>query len=450
MPEKFDLVVIGVGMAGLNAAKKCANGGLSVAVVDERPYGGTCALRGCDPKKMLRRAAEVVEAARLMGGKGVGDTPRIEWADLMAHKRSFTDPVPGKMESALDEAGVITLHGTARFIGPTALRIAEREVEAGKVLIATGQRPRSLDVPGAEHLTDSTEFLELEELPRRILFVGGGYVSMEFAHIAARAGASVTVADRGQRPLKAFDPDLVHRLVESSKKAGIDFVFGASLAKIERRGGSLFATLDWDEGSIEIEADLVVNGAGRVPEIGHLNLEAANVAHADSGITVTEHLRSTTNQKFYAAGDCAATGGPPLTPVAVHEGAVAASNILKGDHRTPDYAGVPSVAFTLPEIVRIGVSEEDARRSGRDVNVRFNETSGWYSNQRIGAKVGATKLIVDKATDELLGVHLLGYGQAEVANLFGLAMRSGLKATDLQRMQSAYPTHGSDLSSMLS
>lgn len=450
MPEKFDLVVIGVGMAGLNAAKKCAKAGLSVAVVDERPYGGTCALRGCDPKKMLRRGAEVVEAGRLMAGKGVVDAPSIAWADLLAHKRSFTDPVPEKMESGLDDTGVVTLHGVARFVGPTALQVGEREVEAAKVLIATGQRPRSLDVPGAEHLTDSTEFLELEELPRRILFVGGGYVSMEFAHIAARAGASVTVADRGERPLKAFDPDLVDRLVESSKEAGIDFAFGASLTKVERRAGGLVATLDRDGGSIENEADLIVNGAGRVPEIGHLNLAAADVAHEDGGIAVTEHLRSATNPNVYAAGDCAATDGPPLTPVAVHEGAVAASNILKGDHRTADYAGVPSVAFTLPEIVRIGMSEEDARRSDPDVEVRFNETAGWYSNQRIGAKVGATKVLVDKATDELLGAHLFGYGQAEVANLFGLAMRSGLKATDLRRMQSAYPTHGSDISSMLS
>lgn len=445
----FDLVVIGVGMSGLNAAKKCAKGGLCVAVVDERPYGGTCALRGCDPKKMLRRGAEIVEAARLMAGKGVGDAPPIDWAELMAHKRSFTDPLPGKMESGLDEAGVTTLHGAARFVGPTTLRIGEREVEAGKVLIATGQRPRTLDVPGAEHLTNSTEFLKLEELPRRILFVGGGYVSMEFAHIAARAGASVTVADRGKRPLKAFDPDLVDQLVDSSREAGIDFTFGASLARIERRGGALVAALDRDEGSVTIEADLIVNGAGRVPEIGHLNLEAANIAYGGSGIAVTEHMRSTTNGKVYAAGDCAATDGPPLTPVAVQEGAVAASNILKGDHRTADYISVPSVAFTLPEIVRVGMSEEKARRSERDVEVRFNDTSSWYSNLRIGAQVGATKVIVDKSTDELLGVHLLGYGQAEVANLFGLAMRSGLKAADLRRMQSAYPTHGSDVSSML-
>ena len=272
---------------------------------------------------------------------------------------------------------------------------------------------------------------------------------MEFAHIAARAGASVTVADRGARPLKAFDPDLVNLLVASSRGAGIDFAFGASLARIERRGTDLVATLTRDGSSDEIKADLIVNGAGRVAEIGHLGLDWAEIAHDEDGIAVTEHLRSVTNPSVYAAGDCAATDGPPLTPVAVHEGAVAASNILKGDHRTADYTGVPSVAFTLPEIVRIGMSEKEARESGRDVNVLFNDTSGWYSNQRIGAKAGATKVIVDEASGELLGVHLFGYGQAEVANLFGLAMRTGLKVSDLKRMQSAYPTHGSDVSSML-
>lgn len=205
----FDLVVIGVGMAGLNAAKKCAARGLSVAVVDERLYGGTCALRGCDPKKMLRRGAEVVEAARLMSGRGVEDCPTIDWAALMAHKRSFTDPVPDKMETGLEKAGVATLHSAARFTGPTTLRVGERTIDAGKVLIATGQRPRTLDVPGGEHLTDSTAFLELEQLPRRILFVGAGHVSMEFAHIAARAGApprpGLRRADARRLPARSAD-----------------------------------------------------------------------------------------------------------------------------------------------------------------------------------------------------------------------------------------------------
>ena len=245
MTQKFDLVVLGVGMAGLTAANRCRREGWSVAVVDPRPYGGTCALRGCDPKKMLRRGAEIVDAARLMAGKGVyeGDL-RIDWAELMAHKRSFTDAVPDKIESGLDEKGIVTRHGPARFTGERTLDVEGETIDARHILIATGQRPRDLGVPGAELVTDSTAFLELDTLPRRILFVGGGYVSMEFAHIAARAGADVTIADRGNRPLKAFDADLVDDLVTHSRSIGIGFEMGAALVAVARQGDALAATLE--------------------------------------------------------------------------------------------------------------------------------------------------------------------------------------------------------------
>ena len=441
MSDRYDLVVLGVGMAGLVAANRCAREGWSVAVVDPRPYGGTCALRGCDPKKMLRRGAEVVEAARMMRGNGVDADTRIDWSALMAHKRSFTDAVPGRIEGGLDSRGVATLHGAARFTGPGTLDVDGRAIEASHVLIATGQRPRDLGVPGAELATDSTGFLELDELPGRIVFVGGGYVSMEFAHIAARAGAEVTVVDRGGRPLKFFDPGLVDDLVAHGRDHGVGFEANASLVAIERANDGLSATFERDGRRFELDADLVVHGAGRVPEIDGLDLDAANVAHSARGVSVTAHLRSTTNERVFAAGDVADTDGPPLTPVAVHEGKVAASNMIRGDRMTPDYRGVPSVAFTLPEIVRIGMSEAEARESDRTVRVTDTDTSGWYSNRRIGAAIGRAKVIVD----EVVGVHLLGHHYAEAANLFGLAMRSGLKARDLKRMISAYPTIGSDV-----
>lgn len=449
MTERYDLVVLGVGMAGLTAANRCAREGWSVAVVDSRPYGGTCALRGCDPKKMLRRGAEIMDAARMMAGKGVsGDGPAIDWSELMAHKRSFTDAVPDKMESGLVDKGVTTLHGPARFTGRATLDVDGRALEAGHVLIATGQRPRDLGVPGAALVTDSTGFLELDELPRRIVFVGGGYVSMEFAHIAARAGADVTVVDRGARPLRFFDPDLVDALVAHGRDIGIGYESNAALVDVERTDGGLRAVLERDGERFTIDADLMVHGAGRVPETDALDLEVAEVAHSDRGVTVTDHLRSPTNDRVFAAGDVADTAGPPLTPVAVHEAKVAASNMIRGDHQTPDYRGVPSVAFTLPEIVRIGMSEREARERG-GVRVTDTDTSGWYSNRRIGASLGRTKVIVDERSDEVLGVHLLGHHYAEAANLFGLAMRSGLKARSLKRMISAYPTIGSDVGSMV-
>ncbi|MGK2870165.1 MAG: FAD-dependent oxidoreductase [Mycobacterium sp.] len=215
MNEQFDLIVIGAGMAGVAAANKCAAQGWKVAIVDSLPYGGTCALRGCDPKKILRRGAEVIDSARLMRGKGIDDADlSINWADLMKHKHGFTDPVPQNMEDGLSSHGVTTLHGRARFTGPRQLEIEDTAYDADRFLVATGARPRPLDFPGHEHLIDSTDFLDLGELPSRILFVGGGFISFEFAHIAARVGSSPVIVDRGERPLKGFDPDLVELLVD--------------------------------------------------------------------------------------------------------------------------------------------------------------------------------------------------------------------------------------------
>ena len=218
-----DLIVIGAGMAGVTAARKCAQASWDVGIVDALPYGGTCALRGCDPKKMLRRGAEVIDAARLMVGKGIDpDGLKINWADLMAHKRTFTDAVPEKMESGLAGVGVDTLHGQVRFVDERTLETSEgTRIEARHFLIATGSKPRQLEFPGAQLVADSTDFLELEDLPDRIVFIGGGYVSFEFAHIAARAGADVTIVDRGDRPLKNFDPDLVQLLLDRTRKLGI-------------------------------------------------------------------------------------------------------------------------------------------------------------------------------------------------------------------------------------
>ncbi len=223
MSNPHDLIVVGAGMAGVAAANKCASAGWRVAIVDELPYGGTCALRGCDPKKILRRGAEIIDSARLMRSKGVdSDGLSMNWADLMKHKRGFTDPVPQNMEDELRHNGVETLHGTARFTAPDMLDIDGTSYGAHHFMIATGARPKPMDFPGAEHLIDSTDFLDLDELPGRILFIGGGFISFEFAHIVARAGSQPVIIDRGSRPLKGFDPDLVELLITRSLDVGID------------------------------------------------------------------------------------------------------------------------------------------------------------------------------------------------------------------------------------
>ena len=340
----YDLIVIGAGMAGVNAANKCGAAGWRVAIVDELPYGGTCALRGCDPKKILRRGAEIIDAVRLFDDKGIDPGGvAINWSDLMAHKRGFTDPVPKSMERGLAGNGVETLHGTATFTSPTALAIDGEATSADRYLIAAGARPRPLDFPGSEHLVDSTDFLELETLPSRILFVGGGFVSFEFAHIAARAGATVTVVDRGGRPLKGFDPDLVDQLVDRSQHTGIDVRTHAAISSVHKTSSGYDVTLDHDGNEEHLEVDLVVHGAGRVPALDSLDLDTANIDVEPRGIAVEPHLRSTTNPAVWAAGDSADTPGMPLTPVAVFEGKVAASNMLEDETTTPDYDGVATV-----------------------------------------------------------------------------------------------------------
>jgi glutathione reductase (NADPH) len=450
MTDTYDLIVVGAGMAGAAAANKCASAGWKVAIVDELPYGGTCALRGCDPKKILRRGAEIINSARLMAGKGIdANDLAINWADLMEHKRGFTDPVPQNMEAGLTGNGVETLHGTARFEAEHRLVIDDVAYESAHFLIATGARPRPLDFPGHEHLIDSTDFLELEDLPRRVLFVGGGFVSFEFAHIAARAGARPVIIDRNVRPLKGFDPDLVDLLVARGADAGIEVHPETTITGIEPVGSGYRVTLDTAGTRAEIDTDLVVHGAGRVPQLSRLALDAANVAHTTAGVTVAGHLQSTTNPAVYAAGDSADTAGMPLTPVAVFEGKVAASNMLNGTATVPDYAGVPTAVFTIPELVRVGLLEDEAAAAGIDVDVRYTDTSGWYSNYRIAETTAATKILVDTANDTVVGAHMLGPEYGELINFFSLAIKLGLTTRQLKSMTTAYPTVGSDLGSML-
>lgn len=450
MADPYDLIVIGAGMAGVNAANKCGAAGWRVAIVDELPYGGTCALRGCDPKKILRRGAEIIDAARLLQGRGIdpGDLA-INWADLMDHKRGFTDPVPDNLERGLGTNGVETLHGTATFTGPRELEIDGLPVRSQRFLIATGARPRPLDFPGAEHLIDSTGFLHLDALPGRVLFVGGGFVSMEFAHIAARTGATVTVIDRNQRPLTAFDPDLVDLLVERSTEVGIDIRTRTSVRSVEPRSNGYRVTVEHDGTESSIEVDLVIHGAGRVPELSRFGLDAAGVETGPKGITVAPHLQSTTNAAVWAAGDSADTPGMPLTPVAVSEGKVAASNMLKDTTTAPDYNGVATVVYTIPELARVGMLEADARQTDIDLDVRYRDTSRWFSNYRIGEQTAATKILIDRDTDTIVGAHMFGPEYGELINFLALAIKLGLTTRQLKSMTASYPSVGSDLGSML-
>ncbi len=450
MTNKFDVIAIGTGSAASGVASHCREAGWQVAIVDSRPFGGTCALRGCDPKKVLVGAAEAVDWTRRMKGRGIQAARlEIDWPELMRFKRTFTEPVPKRREDGFAKAGITAFHGRARFAGPTTVHVGKEILEGRYVVIAAGAIPADLEIPGAEHLTTSDRFLELDEIPRKILFIGGGYIAFEFAHVAARAGSQVTVLHRGPRPLALFDPDLVDRLVERTRELGIDVRLGTEAIGIEKSSAQFIVQALSNGETGGFQTDMVVHAAGRVPEIDDLNLDTAGIEWEKRGVRVNEFLQSVSIPTVYAAGDAAASGGPPLAPVASYEGLIVAANLLKGNHRRPDYLGVPSVVFTIPQLSAVGLSERGAREQNLKFRVKHEMTSNWYSSRRVAETYSGYKVLVDEDTDRILGAHILGSDAGEVINLFALAIRSGMRATDLQHMLFAYPTSGSNVTRML-
>lgn len=359
----YDLLIIGSGTAAMVAAMRVRNAGWNVAVMDEKPFGGTCALRGCDPKKMLVAGAEVVDAARRMKGNGIVGDVHIDWSDLIAFKRTFTDPVPEKHESRYEEKGIATFHGTTHFTAPNSLSAAGTELHARHVLIASGAEPMPLGLPGEEYLIDNEGFLAMQSLPRRIVLVGGGYIAAEFSHIAARAGAQVMVLQRGPRMLPQFEPELVGWLMDSFQAIGVAVRTNTTVTAIERNGDAFTVRAEANGEEVTVVADLVVHAAGRTPALNRLDLSAANVEVERGRLKLNQYLQSVSNPAVYAAGD-AAQSGPPLTPVSSHDAKVVAANLIDGNHRRPDYRGVPSVAFSLPPIASVGMGEEQAREAG--------------------------------------------------------------------------------------
>ena len=450
MARTFDVIAIGTGSAASAVVSRCRDAGWQVAIVDSRPFGGTCALRGCDPKKVLVGAAEAVDWIRRMKGKGIqADQLRIDWPELMHFKRSFTEPIPKRREDGFAKAGIAAFHGRAHFVGPTTVQVGEETLEGRYVVIAAGMVPADLEISGTEHLTTSDQFLELNELPRRILFIGGGYIAFEFAHVAARAGSQVTVLHRGPRPLPLFDPDLVDQLVEQTRELGVDVHLGTEAIGIEKSSGELIVRALASEERSAFQTEMVVHAAGRVPEIKDLNLDGVGIECAKRGVRVNEFLQSVSISTVYAAGDAAASGGAPLAPVASYEGQIVAANLLKGNHQKPNYLGIPSVVFTIPPLAAVGLSERGAREQNLKFSVKKEMTSTWYSSRRVAETYSGYKVLVEEGTDRILGAHILGSEAGEVINLFALAIRSGMRATDLKHMLFAYPTSGSNMTRML-
>jgi glutathione reductase (NADPH) len=379
---------------------------------------------------------------------GVTGEARIDWRELMMFKRSFTDAKPRSLERDFAENGINAFHGVARFTGRDVIVADGRELKARYILIAAGARPVPLDIPGQEHAVTSEEFLELDRLPARIVLVGGGYIAAEFSHLAARAGVDVTVLQRAEQMLPAFDPDLVSWLMVKFDELGIDVRTRTTVQRIDKTADGFVVRASMNGQGQDVAADLVVHAAGREPDLAALDLAAGGVATENGRVKLNEFLQSVSNPKVYAAGD-AASRGPPLTPVSGHDGKVVAQNLLDGNRHRPDYRGVPTVAFTIPPIAAVGLTEAEARAKGFKFQIHAENAFDWYTARRLNESVYGFKTLIEEGTDRILGAHLVGPHAEEVINLFGLAIRHGLTTRDLKTTMCAYPTGASDIGYML-
>jgi glutathione reductase (NADPH) len=447
MSDKYDAIVLGSGPAGGQVAGILNRAGKSVALAESYGFGGTCPLRGCEPKKLLVEHSFIVARSRDMAEHGLDGKLKIDWPRLMQFNRSFVDPVSDRVETYFNMKGVDTYFGPARFTGPTTVVVDDDEIEGENVIIATGAMPRPLDFEGADLVSLSDDFLEMTAMPKRIVFVGGGFISFELGHLAARVGAEVTILEVADRPLTPFDADMVKLLVAAGDDLGIKLITNSPVQKVEKQGNEFIVTAG-DKTTTTYAADMVIHGAGRVPAIDALYLEKAGVDKGRRGIAVNEYMQSTSNPKVYAAGDCADTP-LPLTPVASMEADVAAHNVLHGNEQKVDHNGIPASVFTYPVLASLGLREDQARDQGIDYTTIFKETADWSEHQRIGLKHAGFKLLIDEKNDRLVGAHILGERSEEIINVLAMSMRLNLTLSQIKSMVWSYPTMIYTLGSIL-
>ncbi len=442
----YDLIVIGSGAAAQTVVYACADAGLDVALIEERAFGGTCALRGCVPKKILVGAAEAVDRMKKLSGKGPSDEKlRIDWSDLISFKKTFTDSTPESVEKSLRDADVDVFKGHGSFVDTQTVKINDQHISSKHFFIATGAKPRPLHIKGGEYVQTSDDFFNLKQLPQSIIFIGGGYISFELAHIAARAGAKVTILHRSAQPLGQFDADLVNTLIDASEDLGIRLLTNKPVHAVEKTNDEFQVIAG--KNNEKVKADMMMHGAGRIPHIDHLSLDDAQVIWSKRGITVNESMQSVSNPRVFAAGDVAANG-LPLTPVAGAEGKIVRDNLIGKPHQYKTRV-IPSTLFTIPPLSSVGLTEEKAKKHGLSFQVNAQDTSSWYTSRRIGLKQSGYKILIDKKTDQILGAHLLGHHAEEVINVFALAMQQKIPRSDLKEMIWSYPTSTYDINYML-
>ena len=442
-----DLFVIGAGSGGVRAARIAAGYGARVKVAEAFRVGGTCVIRGCVPKKLYVYASRFADDFADAPGFGwtLPHAPTFDWPTLVARKEAEITRLSGLYAANLARAGVEIVEKRAVVSGPHEVTLAGgARVGAGKILIATGGAPHRFPIfPGVEHAITSDEVFDLPALPRAMAIVGGGYVAVEFASLFARLGVRVTMAMRAPKPLRGFDEDLRDGLVAALERAGVVLRCGHLPQRLEKTGDGLRATLS--DGA-EYDVDAVLLATGRTPATHGLGLENAGVALDRNDAVIVDEFSRTNIPSIYAVGDV--TNRVNLTPVAIREGHAFADTVFGGKSVSVDHETIPTAVFTTPELGTVGISEQAALKScdGLDVyKTSFRPMRATLSGRDDRVTM---KILVDAANDRVVGVHILGEGAGEMAQLLGIALKMGATKADFDATMAVHPTAAEELVTM--
>lgn len=439
----FDLFTIGAGSGGVRASRVAAAHGAKVAVAEEHKVGGTCVIRGCVPKKMLvygAHFAEDLDDARHFGWD-VGECT-FSWQRLRDSVLSDVDRLSGLYTETLENHDVKLFHERAEITGPHELTLASgQKVTAKTILIATGARPHVPDFAGCEHTISSNEAFHLDELPKRAIILGGGYIANEFAGIFNEFGSKVCIVNRSGELLRSYDQGLRDRLLQISLMKGIDFHFDTTVKSIIKRDdGSLMVALN---GAEDMEVDLVLAATGRVPNIEGLGLENAGVETGDKGEIMVNEYSKTSAEHIYAVGDV--TDRVQLTPIAIREGQAFADTVFGGEPKTVDHSCIPSAVFSHPPIAAVGMTESEARTKLGDVKVYQSDFRAMKNVVANRNERSLYKMVCDANSGRIVGIHMIGPEAPEIMQAAAVAVKVGLTKADFDDTVAIHPTMAEEL-----
>lgn len=441
----YDLFTIGAGSGGVRASRMAAQKGAKVAVCEEDRVGGTCVLRGCVPKKLLVYASEYAGQFDDSRGFGwsVGET-KIDWPQLIATKNKELDRLNGIYNNILSNNGVETIMGRGTLIDAHTVEVAGKRYTAKNILIAVGGWPALPAIPGIEHAITSNEALDLPDLPKRIVIVGGGYIAVEFAGIFAGLGVEVTEIIRADKLLRGFDEDLRTHLAPEMEKRGIKILTHTNITAIEKHADGL--TLQLDNGT-QLETDAVMYATGRKPKIDGLGLENAGVAVNKGGAIMVNETYQTNIDSIYAVGDV--TDRVCLTPVALAEGMALVNNLFTdGAVSAVDYENIPSAVFSQPPLGTVGLTEEEAKAKYGKVDVYTSNFKALKHTLSGRDERTFMKLIVEPESDKVIGVHMMGPDAAEIMQGIGIALKCGATKAQFDATIGIHPSAAEEFVTM--